>query len=97
LPPAVASWQLHRGIGMGGDKYVGHVAGDNVEREHGDALRDAWVEEFNRLIGEVRPFAATAPLLKALKRRGFRVVLASSGKTEHDTPLSRPARSQHDH
>jgi hypothetical protein len=27
----VASWQLHRGIGMGGDKYVGHVAGDDVE------------------------------------------------------------------
>ena len=93
----MASWQLHRGIGMGGDKYVGHVAGDDVEREHGDALRDAWVEGFDRLIGEIRPFAATAPLLKAVKQRGFRVVLASSGKTEHDTPLSRPARSQHDH
>ena len=27
-------WQLHRGIGMGGDKYVRHVAGEDVEREH---------------------------------------------------------------
>ena len=75
--------QLHRGIGMGGDKYVAHVAGDDVQREHGDALRDAWIGEFDRLIGEIRPFAATAPLLKAVKQRGFRVVLASSGKSEH--------------
>ena len=29
-------WQLHRGIGMGGDKYVRHVAGEDVEREHGN-------------------------------------------------------------
>ena len=56
--------QLHRGIGMGGDKYVAHVAGDDVERELGDALRDSWIGEFDRLIGEIRPFAATAPLLK---------------------------------
>lgn len=66
-------WQLHRGIGMGGDKCVGHVAGEDVEREHGDALRESWIEEFDRLIGQIRPFSATAPLLKALKQRGLRV------------------------
>jgi HAD superfamily hydrolase (TIGR01549 family) len=76
-------WQLHRGIGMGGDKYVAHVAGDAVERQHGDALRDAWIEEFDLLIGEIRPFAATAALLTAVQQRGFRIVLASSGKSKH--------------
>ncbi len=79
----VPLWQLHRGIGMGGDKYVAHVAGDDAEREHGDALREAWTEEFDLLIGEIRPFAATAPLLTTVRRRGFRVVLASSGKSKH--------------
>jgi len=39
-----------------------------------------WLEGFDRLIGEIRPFAATAPLLKVMKQRGFRVVLASSGR-----------------
>jgi len=76
-------WRLHRGIGMGGDKYVGELAGEEVEREHGDALRAASVEEFDQLIDEIRPFAATAPLLKAVKQRGFRVVLASSGHAKH--------------
>jgi HAD superfamily hydrolase (TIGR01549 family) len=76
-------WRIHRGIGMGGDVFVSAVAGDDVEREHGDALRDAWVEEFDQLIGEVQPFDATRALLEEVKDRGFRLVLASSGKTKH--------------
>jgi HAD superfamily hydrolase (TIGR01549 family) len=76
-------WRIHRGIGMGGDIFVPEVAGEDVEREHGDALRDAWVEEFDQLIGEVQPFEATRALLEDVKDRGFRLVLASSGKTKH--------------
>ena len=76
-------WQLHRGIGMGGDNYVAHVAGDAVERQYGPRLREAWTEEFDQLIGEVRPFAAARPLLAEIKKRGFKLVLASSGKAEH--------------
>ncbi len=76
-------WQIHRGIGMGGDMFVGHVGGEQVEQEHGDALRDAWVEEFDKLIGEVQPFEATQRLLQDVKDRGFRLVLASSGKSKH--------------
>jgi HAD superfamily hydrolase (TIGR01549 family) len=76
-------WQLHRGIGMGGDNFVAHVAGDEVERRHGPALREAWTEEFDLMIGEVRPFAAARPLLEEIKHRGFKLVLASSGKAKH--------------
>ncbi len=76
-------WRLHRGIGMGGDLFVAHVAGDEVEQEHGDELRAAWTEEFDALIGEVRPFEHARELLVDVRRRGFRVVLASSGKKEH--------------
>jgi len=76
-------WQLHRGIGMGGDLYVEHVAGEHVETEHGDELRDCWVEEFDKLIDEVQPFAGVRELLDDVKGRGFRLVLASSGKSQH--------------
>jgi len=76
-------WHLHRGIGMGGDTFVPHVAGEQVERAHGDALRNAWSEEFDELIGEVQPFEGARSLLEAVKGRGFRLVLASSGKSRH--------------
>ena len=76
-------WRLHRATGMGGDQIVAHVAGDEVERRHGSALREAWVEEFDKLIDEVRPFEGARDLMEAVKSRGFRVVLASSGKPEH--------------
>jgi HAD superfamily hydrolase (TIGR01549 family) len=76
-------WQLHRGIGMGGDNFVGHVAGEEVEKEYGSQLREAWTEEFDAMIGEVRPFAAARPLLQEIKARGFKLVLASSGQAKH--------------
>jgi len=76
-------WRLHRLIGMGGDQYVPAVAGDAVERDHGESLREAWVEEFDKLIDEVEPFDGAKELLVEVKRRGFRVVLASSGKKQH--------------
>jgi HAD superfamily hydrolase (TIGR01549 family) len=76
-------WRIHRGIGMGGDTFVPQIAGEQAEREHGDALREAWTEEFDRLIDEVQPFDATVSLLQEVKDRGFRLVLASSGKTRH--------------
>jgi HAD superfamily hydrolase (TIGR01549 family) len=76
-------WRIHRAIGMGGDKLVAEVAGDDVEARLGDELREAWVEEFDRLIDEVQPFAGARDLLEEVKERGFRLVLASSGKAQH--------------
>ena len=76
-------WRIHRGIGMGGDLFVSAVAGREVEEAHGDGLRQAWAEEFDRLISEVRPFEGAHELLAEVKDRGFRLVLASSGKSEH--------------
>ena len=73
-------WRIHRALGMGGDQLVGAVAGDRVEAEHGDALRDAWVQEFDPLLPEVAPLEGARDLLVEVKRRGFRLVLASSGE-----------------
>jgi HAD superfamily hydrolase (TIGR01549 family) len=75
-------WRLHRGIGMGGDTFVPTVAGQEVEDAHGDALRQAWSEEFEPMIGEIRPVEGAHELLAEVKNRGFRLVLASSGQKQ---------------
>ena len=63
---------------MGGDKFVAAVAGDGAEEDHGDALRDAWEEEFDAVIDEVAPLEGARDLVAALKEGGREVVLASS-------------------
>lgn len=76
-------WQLHRAIGMGGDRLVAAVAGDGVEARFGDDLRAAWADEFDPMLAEVRPFDGVPELLTEIRRRGFRIVLASSGRKDH--------------
>ena len=76
-------WRLHRHVGMGGDKYVAAVAGEEVEKRIGDDVRDEWEKQFDKLIDEVAPFAGARELLAELKRRGHRVVLASSSIEKH--------------
>jgi HAD superfamily hydrolase (TIGR01509 family) len=76
-------WRLHRHVGMGGDKYVAAVAGEDVERRLGDELRDDWKRHFDELIGEVEPLPGARELVAELKRREQRVVLASSSIDEH--------------
>jgi HAD superfamily hydrolase (TIGR01549 family) len=75
-------WRLHRHIGMGGDQYVAAVAGDDVERDRGDELRDAHDEEFRPLRGECAPLEGAHDLLVELKRCGHTVVLASSSNED---------------
>ncbi|MFG1605071.1 HAD family hydrolase [Actinoplanes sp. NPDC049265] len=76
-------WRIHRAIGMGGDQLVPAVAGQEAQDRHGEALEDAWREEFDRLIDEVQPFEGARELLAEVKDRGFKLVLASSGKKPH--------------
>ena len=78
----VPLWRIHRSIGMGGDQLVTAVAGEQVERERGDALRDGWVEEYRPMLGEVQPFADARRLLTGVRDRGFTLVLASSGRRD---------------
>ncbi len=76
-------WRIHRAIGMGGDHLVAAVAGDEVEAKHGDEARAAWSEEYAPLLAQVCPFDQARDLLEDVKRRGFRLVLASSAPQEH--------------
>ena len=75
-------WRLHRHIGMGGDRYVRAVAGNDVEARLGDELRDAHAAEFAKLRDECEPLEGASELLRALKERGLAVVLASSSSED---------------
>lgn len=75
-------WRIHRHIGMGGDQLVESLAGDEVEREKGDAIRASEKEIYAELIGEVEPLPDARRLIEVLKERGHTVVLASSAKDD---------------
>jgi HAD superfamily hydrolase (TIGR01549 family) len=79
----VPAWRIHRAIGMGGDRLVAAVAGDDVEHQDGDRIRDLWEQEYDGLLDEVAVFDGAVDLLEALRSRGLRIVLASSGIQRH--------------
>lgn len=79
----VPVWRVHRAIGMGGDRLVAAVAGDTVEDEHGDRVRESWAEQFAPMLDEIPVLDGARELLVALRDHGHEVVLASSGKPEH--------------
>ena len=79
----VPVWRIHRAIGMGGDRLVAAVAGEEVESERGDAIRDRWHEEYDAMIDQARLFEGAALLLDACRERGLAVALASSSAPEH--------------
>src|SRR4051812_49684578 len=65
---------------MGGDQLVTALAGEEVERELGDELRDAEKALYLELIDETEPLHGAREFVVELKRRGHTVVLASSAK-----------------
>jgi HAD superfamily hydrolase (TIGR01549 family) len=78
-------WRIHRHIGMGGDHMIEAVAGKEAEEERGDAIRAEEKELYMELIDEVEPMDQARDLIRDLRERGHRVVLASSAKeTEVD-------------
>src|SRR4051812_35019685 len=78
----VPMWRVHRTIGMGGDKLVTEVAGEEVETRDGEKLREAWREEYAELSAEVEPFAGAGELVRSIDSSGYVVALASSGEKE---------------
>jgi HAD superfamily hydrolase (TIGR01509 family) len=73
-------WRIHRHLGMGGDKFVSAVAGDDVERQQGDSIRAAHDTLYMASIQTVSPLTGARELIEVLKAQGRPVVLASSAK-----------------
>ena len=73
-------WQIHRAIGIGSDRVVEMLAGEQVEQELGEALRAAEGPLYQEMIEEVEPMEGAHELLGDLKRAGHAVILASSAE-----------------
>lgn len=73
-------WQIHRAIGIGSDRVVEMLAGEQVERELGETLRAAEGPLYQEMIDEVEPMKGAHELLHDLKRAGHAVILASSAE-----------------
>jgi HAD superfamily hydrolase (TIGR01549 family) len=78
----VPLWRIHRHIGMGGDQLVVALAGDDVEEDRGDDIRDTEKERYLELIDEVKLLPGARELITDLSDRGITVVLASSAKED---------------
>jgi HAD superfamily hydrolase (TIGR01549 family) len=84
----VAVSAIHRCIGMGGDRLVAAVAGDEAEEQHGDEVRERWEKEYDGISGETQLFEGARELLAAVGEAGLKVVLASSSIPKHaERPL----------
>lgn len=79
----VEAWRVHRHVGMGGDRLVAAVAGQEVEESSGDRIREIWEAEYDAVIGDVGPLDGARELLAALRDRNIRIALASSSIPKH--------------
>jgi len=70
--------RIHRGIGMGGDKMLPALIG-----EQRPELSQAHGEEFARFRAEMQPLPGAADLLRAVKEMGLAVVIGTSAKPEN--------------
>jgi HAD superfamily hydrolase (TIGR01509 family) len=75
-------WRIHRHIGMGGDQLVKALAGERVERELGEKIREDEKARYGEMIGEVRAMEGARELIGELAARGHKVVIATSAKPE---------------
>jgi HAD superfamily hydrolase (TIGR01549 family) len=78
----VRMWEIHRHIGMGGDKIVAALVGEEAERDQGEEIREAEGEAYGELIGEVESIEGARELIVDLRKEGAAIVLASSAKPE---------------
>ena len=75
-------WQIHRAIGIGSDRVVEMLAGEDVEKELGETLRDAQGPFYKEMIDEVEPMNDAHELLRDLKEAGHPIILASSAEED---------------
>ncbi|MBD8045109.1 HAD family hydrolase [Arthrobacter sp. Sa2BUA2] len=69
---------IHRAIGMGGDKLIGHLLGGDPDPEIEETLDSTHGAVFSTFWPSLRAFDGAADLLRATAGRGLAVVLASS-------------------
>jgi HAD superfamily hydrolase (TIGR01509 family) len=74
----VPTSRIHRAIGMGSDQLLDALLPEDRDRDADDAMRAAHGALYATYWSRQRPLPGAADLLRACKKRGLRVVLASS-------------------
>jgi len=75
-------------IGKGGDNLVPAILGPSADKKDGDAIRQQQPKEFAKLAADrgIRVFPKVRELLAEVRRRGLKIVIAtSSGKQQLET------------
>jgi len=70
--------RIHRSIGIGADKIIEHLLGDERDRSNDDKITEARGVLSARYWDRLRPLPGAVSLLRACAERGLRVVLATS-------------------
>jgi HAD superfamily hydrolase (TIGR01509 family) len=81
--------RIHRAIGMGSDRILDHLLGDDRDTSDDDAIRTAHSTLFGVYWDSLRPTPGARDLLQAVKDRERRVVLASSAAAPELAALRR--------
>ena len=76
-------WRLHRLVGMGGDQFLTALGGEDLETRVGERAREEQGRQVDEVIAQMQPLPGAHDLLVAIKERGHRLVLASSGEQRH--------------
>jgi len=72
--------EIHRAIGMGSDKLLDHLLGEDRDRSDDDLMSTAHDFLYGAWWERLRPLPGAAELLRGVAKRGLAVVLASSAK-----------------
>jgi HAD superfamily hydrolase (TIGR01509 family) len=72
--------EIHRAIGMGSDKLLDHLLGEDRDRSGDDAMSSAHDILYGAWWERLRPLPGAPDLLRGVAKRGLAVVLASSAK-----------------
>jgi HAD superfamily hydrolase (TIGR01509 family) len=80
---------IHRAIGMGSDKILDHLLGDERDRDDDEAMSEAHGVLYGAWWERLRPLPGAADLLRAVASRGLEVVLASSANARELAILRR--------
>lgn len=74
----VDTWRIHRAIGMGSEKLLPALIGEDAAARLGDKLRELHSTFLAETASLERPFAGARDLLRAVAAHGAQVVLATS-------------------
>ncbi|MFH7599340.1 HAD family hydrolase [Streptomyces racemochromogenes] len=74
--------RIHRAIGMGGDRILGHLLGAERDHRQDQRLRDAHHALYAAWFDSLPVLDRAADLLRAIAARGLRIVLASSASAD---------------